>query len=116
MSKSTTPRHSEYAWAYTVLLPVLTEVAREKGYALALHGSMIRDLDLIAVPWIEEAAEPAELIDALCESVSAWFDKKQNPGRKPHGRLAWSILPNDTAGAVYLDISVMPKKRKRKSV
>ena len=31
---------------------MLCDVAREMGYALALHGSMNRDMDLIAVPWV----------------------------------------------------------------
>jgi hypothetical protein len=37
---------------YTSLLPELRRVAREYGYELGLHGSMTRDLDLIAAPWI----------------------------------------------------------------
>jgi hypothetical protein len=40
-------------------------VARSKGYALAVHGSLARDIDLVAVPWVEEAASAAELAEAV---------------------------------------------------
>ena len=36
------------------LYPDLAEIAREHGYALAVHGSLARDFDLIAVPWREK--------------------------------------------------------------
>lgn len=29
----------------------LCDVARARGYALAIHGTVTSDLDLIAVPW-----------------------------------------------------------------
>ncbi len=103
---------------YTVLYPLLVEEARKKGYALAAHGSMIRDFDLIAVPWTEEATEPLELILALKDVVSGIFHREGfdqflpdgNPTEKPHGRRAWSIhLTNSGCHGPYLDISVMPK-------
>lgn len=34
---------------------LIWEVARGCGYAIGLHGSMKRDVDLIAVPWTDEA-------------------------------------------------------------
>lgn len=97
-----------YAPAYMVgIYPALAEKARSMGYALALHGSLKRDLDLIAIPWTEEAAEPAALMAALCEE----FDLEPNtpmglPGAKPHGRLAWTI---PLWWGAYLDLSVMPR-------
>lgn len=47
--------------AYTFLYPILCEAARACGYALAIHGTMQRDLDLVAVPWVDEAL-PAWLV------------------------------------------------------
>lgn len=74
---------------------------------MALHGSLQRDLDLIAIPWTEEAVEPIALINALCEE----FDLETNhpidaPWIKPHGRLAWTI---PLWWGAYLDVSVMPR-------
>lgn len=97
-----------YAPAYVVgIYPALAAKARELGYALALHGSVQRDLDLIAVPWTDEAVEPIALINGLCEE----FDVHPNypidvPGIKPHGRLAWTI---PLWWGAYLDVSVMPR-------
>lgn len=53
------------AAVYAHLYPSLVVDARELGYALALHGSMARDLDLVAIPWTDDAAsaraQPADL-------------------------------------------------------
>lgn len=97
-----------YAPAYMVgIYPGLAARARELGYALALHGSLQRDLDLIAVPWTDAAAEPDVLLRALC----AEFDVEPNhpwdrPEVKPHGRLGWSI---PLWWGAYLDLAVMPR-------
>lgn len=36
---------------YAMFYEQLKDIAREYGYALLIHGSMNRDLDLVAVPW-----------------------------------------------------------------
>lgn len=104
---------------YAVLYPALVAVARSKGYALSVHGSMTRDFDLIAVPWVPEAAEAEELIMALkaeCGGVftTVYMDEicstTKQATAKPHGRRCWSIhLTEQGAAGPYLDISVMPK-------
>lgn len=81
-------------------------------YALALHGSLQRDLDLIAIPWIEEAVEPIALIKALCEEFDVDANHDVNvPGIKPHGRLAWTI---PLWWGAYLDVSVIPRVNMKK--
>lgn len=93
---------------YAVMLPTLRMVARHHGYALGLHGSGERDLDLIAVPWVEGVSSAEELIRALAQAVDGMVPRGR-PGRdpmlKPHGRLAYSIILD---WPLYLDISVMP--------
>lgn len=96
-----------YAPAYLVgIYPALAARAKELGYALALHGSLQRDLDVIAVPWTDKAADPAVLLKAMCDE----FDVKTNnrdelPEIKPHGRLAWSI---PLWWGAYIDLSIIP--------
>lgn len=99
---------------YAQIIGPLREVARSFGYALAVHGSIKRDIDVIAVAWIEDAGRPIDLIEALrwkAESVLGWAgvithtNTHQKPERKPHGRLAWEIL---LGGGVYIDVSVIP--------
>jgi hypothetical protein len=98
-----------YVMAYTKL----DRIAWRHGYALALHGSMARDLDLVAVPWTDDADSPEVLIAAFVRFViskGAIEIKPPMPTQKPHGRLAYTI-PVGFDGH-YLDVSVMPRSEK----
>lgn len=105
---------------YEQLIEPLRAAARELGYAIAVHGSLRRDIDLIAVPWTETASDARTLMEALKATVlqvtgyaelSWYMDKGPEftldgaPGNKPHGRLAWVI----NYGGSYIDLSVMPR-------
>lgn len=96
-----------YVMAYTKL----ERIAWRYGYALALHGSMSRDLDLIAIPWTEDAESPDRLLAAFCRFIG---DKAQvnitagKPTEKPHGRIGY-VIPIGYEGH-YLDLSIMPLK------
>jgi hypothetical protein len=50
---------------YLSRLPAIREAARKCGYAIGVHGSMRRDLDLIAAPWIAEHSD----LDTLAKAV-----------------------------------------------
>lgn len=109
------------AVAYALLLPKLMKAGREVGYAVAVHGSLARDLDIIAVPWTKDAVIAERLVMHLMAALDGRIRnsgrKKEGteeweaihgsaPSPKPHGRLAWSIhLGHD---GLYFDISVMP--------
>ncbi|QMW06343.1 hypothetical protein [Spirosoma foliorum] len=47
---------------YAHFLNLMQEKAREMGYNLVLHGSMNRDCDLIAIPWVNNPKPHLELI------------------------------------------------------
>lgn len=93
----------------------LCDIARENGYALAAHGTMNMDFDLVAIPWTDSAIEPLTLIQefekrlGLCEPDLFLGIHNLEPELKPHGRLAWLLLLGNGAA---LDISVMPKINK----
>lgn len=99
---------------YLRLLPAVQTAARALGYAVALHGSMSRDFDLVAVPWVAEAAHPRDLAEAVRAAVNGhWglatasdeYHREGCPGSKPHGRLVWSV---HLGVGAYIDLSVMP--------
>ena len=51
-------------------IAVAQNVGRGYGYAIAVHGSRIRDLDLLAVPWIENTAiTPTMLADGIAAAL-----------------------------------------------
>lgn len=93
---------------YAALYPELREVAYAHGYALALHGSLTKDLDLVAIPWTVDARSEEELVRALCEaSGGALTGDGVNPTERAHGRRVWTIHLLSSGG--YLDLVVMPR-------
>ncbi len=98
-----------YVMAYTKL----DRIAWRHGYALALHGSMARDLDLIAVPWTDDADAPEKLLESIRRFIVAGAGKNVStqipmPHKKPHGRIAYAF-PVGYDGH-YLDVSIMPRQ------
>lgn len=76
------------------------------GYTLAVHGSLHRDLDLIAVAWTDEAVSPQELVEMLCK----WEGLIQ-PGefeQKPHGRVSVTLLKDGWFKPI--DLSIIPPR------
>lgn len=95
---------------YTSIIPTIREVARSSGYAIAVHGSMTRDLDIIAVPWVENAVLPTTLARRISNAVVGkkyWkgFNSLQNWKEKPNQRKAIAIYVGANA---YIDLSVVP--------
>lgn len=93
-------------WApvlYANYYAILREVAQTHGYALAVHGSFVRDLDLLAVPWVEAPRSPQELVNAFVAALGIQAEGI-TVAEKPHGRRAYS-LPTD--GGTYVDLSIV---------
>ena len=94
---------------YAVLYADFRRVAIDCGYALALHGSMASDMDLIAVAWTEEATDPDTLVSRIenCIGRTVWkkYGFNKPPTIKPHGRLSYLI---NIMGDWYIDISIIP--------
>jgi hypothetical protein len=96
---------------YMELLPKLREIAKSNGYALALHGSVKRDMDVIAVPWIEDVSNPYELWLALME-VSPFTPKEVIDRKKPlkafHGVIK---MPVPLSKEHYIDLAIVSPRR-----
>lgn len=91
---------------YFTIYPMLANIARENGYALAVHGSIGRDFDLIATPWTDEAVAPELLIAALRDGSATLVQGTGVATAKPHGRLCWNL---ELGAGAYLDVSVIPR-------
>lgn len=116
-------RPSFYAHCYQSL----QQIARSLGYNLLLHGSMDRDMDLVAVPWSDTPESHTTLLQA--------FNMHINGVEKgtPEGSLltvaeacyCYSVLPGGRASYIidlnrggrfngyfdeqyYIDISITP--------
>lgn len=92
------------------LLPPLRLAARGAGYALAVHGTMARDIDLIAVAWTENASDADYLLGQLKGVIAGVTGRAltQSGGwtKKPHGRLAQTII--HAGHDAEIDLSVIP--------
>lgn len=101
---------------YANLLPVIRQVARDHGYAVGVHGSMVTDLDLMLMSWVENVQPVHTCLVAIAKACGGFFPMggshkvgekwvlSDNPGAKPHDRFSWTIA---FGGAAYLDISVI---------
>lgn len=110
---------------YSLLIEPIRSIAYDLGYAIGLHGSMQRDLDIIAVPWITSCASAERLAKDIAIAVDGLIADETNSGRpnpdgngfvpfsadmrhKPHGRTVWTII---IGGGLFIDLSIMPRMR-----
>ncbi len=80
--------------------PDLAEITRKHGYALAVHGSLARDFDLIAIPWIETPSSHSEVIAAITQefAVTLIEETPKRKGCRDVYTLSWM-------GEAYMDFS-----------
>lgn len=99
-----TPDADGWDWPETPDVERIRSLAREVGYGVGVHGSLERDLDLIAIPWAAEAVSPAELAAHIAAGLPGQVldDKVQD---KPSGR--WSCNINPEGWFKMIDLSVM---------
>lgn len=102
---------------YTLFYENLKQIALDYGYNLVVHGSMQRDLDLIAIPWIDNPKPEYEMIQNFQMYLTGYKHSEPDFSILPGGRHAYVIDLNrgDKSGEwnrfydeqYYLDISVV---------
>jgi hypothetical protein len=94
-------------WEWPTLPDVarIRELAREVGYAVGVHGSLERDLDLIAVPWVAEAVNPLTLAQHIAAGFPGGRVLAFENQDKPCGR--WSCNIHMHGWTKMIDLSVM---------
>lgn len=71
------------------MYPGLAAIFQRHGYALAVHGSLARDMDVIAVPWTETVSEPSAVLSDVTTEYAVRVIGE--PVQKPHGRIAYTL-------------------------
>jgi len=100
---------------YACMWGDLRTAALDCGWALALHGSLNTDMDIMAMPWTEDAKPVEDMVKALsgCFTESPFAKDHCTPHRtKPHGRVVYTM---SIWGNFYLDISVMEPQTENRS-
>jgi len=111
---------------YSIIYAQLDRIVQRFGWALTLHGSMSRDMDIVLIPWTEDAEHEDKVIDAIkifVEGKHITAMRKRNEKKinasskdgmahfsiteKPHGRKAITLFIG--ISSYYLDISIMPR-------
>lgn len=96
---------------YKSIIPKIRETARVLGYAVGVHGSLERDLDLIAVQWVEDASSVDSLVRALHEAACGLQMQIYHWENKPGGRIATCFpicFPTWNAPSLgHIDLSVI---------
>lgn len=106
--KCGSPTHipaSGWDWPRLPDIEHIRAVAREIGYAIGVHGTLERDLDLIAAPWTEKALEMnhREVMEYIAKGING---RVLDVGAKPLGRWACNIKID--GWFKLIDLSVCP--------
>ena len=101
-----------------LILPPMRRIAKDFGYAITVHGSLNRDIDLVAIPWCEhDVAAPEVLVMKLCPAIAGvtgrcnWMRGTETMvdfTPKPHGRVAATLLVWCGEDSANLDLSIKP--------
>ena len=92
---------------YACIWDDLRQAAMNCGWALGLHGSLSSDMDIMAMPWTDDAKPVDEMIKALsdCFTENPFKDKHTIPYYdKPNGRVVYTM---SIWADFYLDINVI---------
>ena len=92
---------------YAAIWEDIRRCAMDNGWAVALHGSLSSDIDIMAMPWTEEAIPFQSLVKCLSELFEDNMLSSQwviSYGEKPFRRIVATIPIYDD---YYLDISTM---------
>lgn len=92
---------------YACMWEDLKNAALNCGWALGLHGSLNSDMDIIAMPWVEEAIKPQEMIKELCKCFTDNEELYKDliiTLDKPNNRVVYTL---SIWADFYLDINII---------
>lgn len=92
---------------YACMWEDIRQCAMDCGWAVSLHGSLASDMDIMAMPWVENAVPFKEMVDRISKlfkgnDISTQYVITYN--EKPHNRVVATI---PIFADFYLDISTI---------
>ena len=79
---------------YAIFFMQMKAIAEDYGYNLLLSGSMDRDMDLVAVPWVDKPSDEQEMIKDFQRYLKGIVTL--NPDKTVH----FSVLPGNRHGYI----------------
>ena len=95
---------------YASIYSELAELCRSHGYALAIHGSLSKDFDLVCVPWADNVSEPIDVVIAIVGKFALTLSSPEGqppPFIKPWCREVYTFIFK--WGNTALDLSFTPR-------
>lgn len=92
---------------YACMWDDFRQAAMDCGWALGLHGSLASDMDIMAMPWTENATSADDMIKYMigkCFSGNRMAEFEKHDGNKPNNRVVYTI---SIFSDFYLDINVI---------
>ena len=98
-------KDATYAPTYCAMYPKLAEIGRKHGYAMAVHGTLAKDMDLTCIPWTEAPSEPKDVVREITKTFH--IRTIGEPNTTHHGRERWTVSVG--FGECFIDLSFMPR-------
>lgn len=95
---------------YAAMWDDIRKCAMDHGWAVALHGSLKSDMDIMAMPWTEDAIKFTDLIDHIVQLFDGNYIAQNyfiTYSEKPHNRVVATI---PIWADFYLDISTIKEE------
>ena len=94
---------------YATIWEDIRNAAMDCGWAVALHGSLARDMDIMAMPWVENSTDADTMIQTIVErcfgeNMLSKHCTKCHKNIKLHNRVCYTI---PIWAEHYLDISII---------
>lgn len=91
---------------YAAMWNDFRQAAMDCGWALGLHGSLKADMDIMAMPWVENAVSADEMVERLidCFGFARPPHCDVDKTSKPNGRVVYTI---PIFADFYIDLNVI---------
>lgn len=90
-------------------------LAWSEGYSCCMQGSFTRDLDLLLVPWTDQARPDLDVLVARI-AQAAGLTVNGEPSIRPHGRRSYTLVFPGFYDPRFVDVSGFPATKREEVV